>query len=312
MELIRSVSSLRVLAALDGAESFSAAADQLGMSQSAVSQHIAALEQQVGLPLVQRGTRPVDVTVAGRVLAAHASAVIARLESASLDLDELAGRHQRRLRVGGFPTALATFVPPALARLTRRMPDVSLSVVDDHLQGLVPRLLNRELDVAILFDDSRVRQLPGRPEGVELTPLFVDPYRLLVPRSHRLATSHPDPTLTDLADETWVGGGPASTWFQIVHSRCRAAGFEPRVGIASDDHLAVQAFVAAGLGVAVVPGLVASRRITGVEVRSLRGTTPAREISVARPDDPFRPVAAATMVALLQDVTAGGRARGAG
>ncbi|MET1133329.1 MAG: LysR family transcriptional regulator, partial [Aeromicrobium sp.] len=146
---MRSVSSLRVLAALDGADSFSAAADELGMSQSAVSQHIAALEQQVGLPLVQRGTRPVDVTVAGRVLAGHAAAVLARLEAAGLDLAELAGHHHRRLRVGGFPTALATFVPRALALLASQSPDVTFTVVDDHLQGLVPRLLNRELDVAL-------------------------------------------------------------------------------------------------------------------------------------------------------------------
>ncbi|SKB09112.1 LysR family transcriptional regulator [Aeromicrobium choanae] len=302
---MRSVSSLRVLAALDGADSFSAAADRLGMSQSAVSQHVAALEQQVGLPLVQRGTRPVDVTVAGRVLAGHATAVLARLEAAGLDLEELAGHHHRRLRVGGFPTALATFVPRALALLAIQSPDVTFTVVDDHLQGLVPRLLNRELDVALVFDDSVERRLPGLDDGVELTSLFLDPYRLLVPRSHRLAARKGALSLADLDQETWVGGGSASTWFQIVRGRCRAVGFEPRVGIASDDYLAVQAFVAAGLGIAVVPGLVASRRIAGVEVRMLQDPAPTREVMVACPVDPFRPAAATTMVALLRRVTAG-------
>lgn len=304
MELIRSVSSLRVLAALDGADSFSAAADDLGMSQSAVSQHIASLEQQVGLPLVQRGTRPVDVTVAGRVLAAHAHAVLARLDAAGLDLAELAGAHHRRLRVGGFPTALATFVPRALALLARRSPEVTFTVVEDHLQGLVPRLLNRELDVALVFDDASDPRLPGPAEGLELTPLFRDPYRLLLPRAHPLAGRDGVLALADLQSETWVGGGPASTWFQIVRGHCRAAGYEPRVGIASDDYLAVQAFVAAGLGVAVVPGLVASRRIAGVEVRVLHGPTPTREVLAACPVDPFRPAAATTMVELLRQVTA--------
>ncbi len=300
---MRSVPSLRVLAALSGAESFSAAADALGMSQSAVSQHVAALERHVGMTLVIRGTRPVDVTSAGRVLAGHAEALLARLEVAGLDVQELAGSHHRRLRLGGFPTALATFVPRALARMTQRFPETTLTIVDDHLQGLVPRLLNRELDVAVVFDDATEHGLPGEADGIEVTPLFADPYRLLLPRAHRLVDG-PDPSLADLAAETWVGGGPASTWFQIVRRRCSAAGFTPRVGIASDDYLAVQAFVAAGLGVAVVPGLVASRRIAGVEVRSLRGATPSREIAVACPIDPFRPRAATTMVELLTDVTA--------
>lgn len=301
---MRSVSSLRVLATLDGAESFSAAADLLGMSQSAVSQHIAALEQVVGLPLVHRGTRPVDVTVAGRVLATHAAAVMARLESAGLDLDELAGVHHRRLRIGGFPTALATFVPQALALLTKQLPDVTLTVVDDHLQGLLPRLLNRELDVALVFQDAHAPTLPAETDGIEVTPLFADPYRLLLPRRHHLTARDTSVALTDLAQDTWVGGAPGSTWFQIVRVQCRAEGFEPRVGISSDDYLAVQAFVAAGLGIAVVPGLVASRRIAGVEVRTLHGPTPTRDIAVACPVDPYRPQAATLMVRLLRQVTA--------
>lgn len=300
---MRSVPALRVLAALDGADSFSAAADALGMTQSAVSQHVASLERHVGLRLVERGTRPVDLTAAGRVLAGHAAAVGARLETAALDLAELAGSHHRRLRLGGFPTALATFVPPALSRVRQRCPEVRLSVLDDHAQGLLPRLLARELDVAVLFTDAAA---PGRGpawEGVEVTTLFRDAYRLLLPPDHRLVGASLV-ALADLAEETWVGGSRSSTWFEIVRGRCRAAGFDPRVGVSSDDHLAVQAMVAAGLGVAVVPGLVTARRIAAVEIRDLTDGAPARVIHVASQIDPYRSRVVSAAVEALVEVTA--------
>lgn len=303
MELIRLVPSIRVLSAVGRSDTFSAAATTLGMTQSAVSQHIATLEKQVGQSLVRRSTRPVELTRAGSVLAEHGDAVLARLDAAGLDLDEIGARSQRRLRMGGFPTALATFVPPALALLHRQQPEVSLVVVDDHVQGLLPRLLRRELDVAVVFDDVEAPSLPGLAEELTLTALFVDPYRLLVPRNHRWAREEQHPAFADLADETWIGGGPTSTWFQIVRRACVGAGFEPRVGLTSDDYLAVQSFVAAGLGVAMVPGLVASHRISGVQVRSLRGPTPRRNIVAACPAGPYRPAAATTMVALLEQVT---------
>jgi DNA-binding transcriptional LysR family regulator len=303
VELIRLVPSIRVLSVVGGSDSFSAAAASLGITQSAVSQHIATLERQVGQPLVHRSTRPVELTQAGSVLAEHGKAVLVRLDAAGLDLDEISARRHQRLRMGGFPTALATVVPRALALLHRQQPQVSLVVVDDHVQGLLPRLLRRELDVAVVFDDAVAPSLPNLADELSLTPLFGDPYRLLVPRSHRWAREERDPPYVDLPEQTWTGGGPASTWFQIVRRACAAAGFEPHVGLTSDDYLAVQAFVAAGLGVAMVPGLVASRRIAGVQVRSLRGPTPQRNIVAACPTGQFRPAAAVTMVALLEHVT---------
>lgn len=303
MELIRNVASLRVLGVLAGADSFSAAAAALGMSQSAVSQHVSSLERHVGLPLVHRDSRPIDLTPAGVLLAEHATAVTTRLEAAEEQLAELTGRYHRRLRLGGFPTSLATFVPRALGQLHARMPDVSLVVVDDHVQGLLPRLLRRELDVAVLFDDAGRPRLPELAAEIEVTALTTDPYRLLVPRSHRLADRARDPSLAELDGESWIGGGPGSTWFQIVRRACHAAGFEPDVTLTSDDHLAVQAFVAAGLGVAVVPGLVASRRIARVVARDLRGAVPTRDIVAARPAGRFVPEAATTMIDLLQQVT---------
>jgi DNA-binding transcriptional LysR family regulator len=297
VKLMKSALGLRALAALDEHGSFQAAAGSLGITQSAVSQHVAALERTAAMSLVLPRTRPVELTAAGRLLAAHGRAVVDRLSAAEHDLAELAEKDHARLRLGSFPTALATFVPPAIQRLRHRVPHLSLTVVDDHMQGLHARLDSRELDVAIVFggDDDQVTL----PEGFSLTPLLRDRYQLLLPRGHRLLGRHRPAAWRDLAEETWVGGGPSSVWFRPVRDACRDAGFEPRTGVISDDHLAVQAFVSAGLGIAMVPGLAAVRRISGVERIDVRGSMPSRQIGVAHVDDPFVPQAVTTIVDLL-------------
>ncbi|MEO5662701.1 MAG: LysR family transcriptional regulator [Nocardioides sp.] len=292
--LIGAVPRLRVLVAVEETGSFSAAATSLGISQPAVSQHISALERQVGSTLVLRGSRPVELSRAGVLLAAHGRALVARLEAAEHDLAEVLDRADRRLRLGSVPTALASFVPPAIARLRRELPDLALTVTDDHMQGLLPRLRDRELDLAVGFGlDERDHA------DLVVVPLFEDAYRVLLPTGHRLARATRDPTLADLKGETWVGGAARSTWFNVVRDACRARGFEPRVGVVSDDHVAIQAFVAAGLGVAVVPGLAAIRRFRGVTARDVRGPGPVRQLVVAHPRDDFLPHAATRMTEIL-------------
>ena len=134
--LIGQVRAIRVLREVAGQGSFSAAARSLGMTQSAVSQHVAALEREAGLPLVDRGTRPLELTEAGAVLVRHGRAMTAELDAAEQALAEISGRRAGRLRLGSFPTALTSFVPGALARLRDEHPDLVLTVVDDHMQGL--------------------------------------------------------------------------------------------------------------------------------------------------------------------------------
>jgi molybdate transport repressor ModE-like protein len=167
------VRRLRVLSKVAACGSFSAAADALQLTQSAVSQHVAALEREIGLPLVERGTRPGELTDAGHALTRHAAGVFARLDVAEQELEEIAGRRRGRLRLGSVPTALATFVPTAFRRFRRRHGDVTLTVVDDPLQRLVPRLEAGELDLAVIYEH------PSLPEiarlDLERTPLLDDP-----------------------------------------------------------------------------------------------------------------------------------------
>jgi len=302
--LIGHVRSVRVLCAVAESESFSAAARSLGLTQSGVSQHVATLEKVVGLPLVQRGSRPPELTEAGAALARHGRAVLAQLEGAEQVLGEIGQRRALRLRLGSFPTALLSFVGHALVRLRQRSPALALTVIDDHMQRLVPRLASGELDLALVYEHPALTD--EALQRLTRVALFDDPFRVLLPTGHPQARVDALSSVTALAGERWIGGRPGSSWFRIVQSACRSAGFEPRTALTTDDYRAVQAFVAAGLGVAVVPGLAAAHALPGIVVRDLV-TAPYRTISVARlADEPILPQAQ-LMTDLLVETTVGRR-----
>jgi len=292
------VRRLRVLSEVAAQGSFSAAAHALTLTQSAVSQHVAALEREVGLPLVERGTRPVQLTEAGFALVRHATGIFARIDGAEQELGEIAGRRHGRLRFGSFPTALATIVPPAFARFRRGHPDVTLTVVDDHLQRLIPRLESGELDLALIYDHEALPELAGR--DFRRTPLLDDVFRALLPAGHRLTRRRRPLELADLAGEAWIGGAPISAWYRIVGHACRRAGFAPQAAFASDDNVAIQALVAAGLGVAVLPGLAVVQPLPGIEVRTIASGAPVRHVSAARPRDGYHGPAVTEMLESLR------------
>jgi DNA-binding transcriptional LysR family regulator len=297
------VRRLRVVAEVADCGSFSSAADALGMTQSAVSQHISALERSVGQTIFDRTTRPPELSEAGVILVRHARAVLARLDTAEQELAALAGRRQGRLRLGAFPTALATFLPSVLARFKQRHPTVNLVLVDEHVPRLHHRLADGELDLAVTYDHPALPDLA--PAGLERVHLFDDPFRVLLPRGHSLARGGGALRLTDLAGEAWIGGSANSGWFRILRHTCRQAGFEPKVAMTSDDYIGLQAFVAAGLGVAVVPGLAATPAVPRIEVREVSSPTPVRRIWVARSADAYPSPAVQTMIDALTSMGPG-------
>jgi DNA-binding transcriptional LysR family regulator len=287
---------LRVLREVAVRGSFSAAAEALSFTQPAVSQQIAALEREAGTRLVERGVRPARLTEAGRALLAHAEAVLARLDAAQQELGEIAGLRRGRLRLAGFPTAVESLVPRAVARFSRRHPEVELTVLDDHGQGLVPRLARWELDLALIYEHEAL----GEP-GVELerTHLLEDRFDLVVPDGHPLA-GRASVALSELAGETWIGGAPDSAYGAIVLHSCRAAGFEPRFAFGSDAYNAVQAFVAVGLGIAVLPDLALTFLRPGLR-RVRLASPPVRQISAARLAASYRSAATASMLGVLNE-----------
>ena len=291
------VRRLHVLAAVNATGSFSAAGRALALTQSAVSQHIAALERAVGLTLVERGTRPVQLTDAGFALSRHATGILARLDAAEQELAEIAGRRHGRLRFGCFPTVLATLMPPAFARFRRQHPDVRLIVVDDHLHRLLPRLESGELDLAIVYDHEALPDVDAL--DLRRTPLLDDRFQAVLPEAHPLARRSAPLHLGDLRGESWIGGAPNSAWYRIVRHACARAGFTPDAAFASDDYIAVQALVAAGLGVSVIPGLAVAHPLPGVAVRPLASGAPTRRISAASLPGGYRGTALSAMIESL-------------
>ena len=135
-------------------QSFSRAAEELSLTQSAVSQQIAALEQQLGVSLMQRDRGGVRLTPAGERLLEHAAALADRVELAGIQLAELAAEEHQKLRVGAFPSALATLVPAAVARLASRMPQLDVRLREVRLAELPDGVRSGELHAAVCFQDA--------------------------------------------------------------------------------------------------------------------------------------------------------------
>ena len=154
------VKRLRILREVAQQGSFSAAADALYLSQSAVSQQIATLEREVGMQLLDRTREGPKLTDAGRVLVSHAEAAIARLDEAERELAAIAGLEGGELRLASFPSASATVLTEAVSIFHRRHPEVRLSVADAEPEESLPRLRAGELDLALTFDYPSVPKPP--------------------------------------------------------------------------------------------------------------------------------------------------------
>jgi DNA-binding transcriptional LysR family regulator len=174
---------------------------------------------------------------------------------------------------------------------------------------LVPRLHAGEVDLALIYEHDALAQL-GTGE-LDRTPLLDDVFQAVLPAGHPLARERRPVELRELRGDTWIGGAPNSPWYRITTDACRRAGFEPEAGFASDDYLAVQALVAAGLGVSVIPGLAVTHPLPGVEVRLLASGAPVRRICAARPRDGYNGPAVTAMIDCLKaaagSVTVGAR-----
>jgi DNA-binding transcriptional LysR family regulator len=292
------VRRMKVLREVASRGSFSAAAEALNFTQSAVSQHIAALERECGTQLVERGSRGVRLTDAGRVLVDHAEAILARIDSAEDDLAAIAGLRGGRLRLICFQSAGATLVPRAVAAFHERHPRVDLSMLEAEPDEAGARLKSGDADMALVYDHETTPGLLG-PE-LELTQLIDDRYDVILPTGHALADRR-RLSLAHFADDPWIASTSVSGCRRITESVCREAGFEPRVAFEADETLAAQALVAAGVGVTILPRLALTTIHPGVVARPLRDA-PVRNIQAARLEDAYCSPASEAMLQILRNV----------
>jgi DNA-binding transcriptional LysR family regulator len=290
---------LHVLCEVIGRGSFSAAAEALSYTQSAVSQSIARLEAETGTPLVIRDRRGVRPTAAGAMLVEHAEAIFAQVEAAESDLAAVLGVRAGRLRVASFPSAGATLMPLAVATFRERHPNVALTLAEGEPEEISPRLRAGEFDLALLFEFPGARERPGA--GLRSTTLLEDAMHVAMPADHPLAAKR-SLTLGDLRDEQWVQTSAASPCARHVVRSCLAAGFEPYVTFESDDYETIQGLVAAGVGVALIPRLALTRLHPEIVVRALAPRSPTRKVTAATMSGPGVAPAAKTMVRVLGEV----------
>ncbi len=301
------VGRLRVLKEVAYRGSFSAAAEALSYTQSAVSQQIAALEAEAGITLLERRARGVSLTAAGQTLVGHAEGILARLEAAEMALSAIAGLRGGRLRMASFPTAGATLMPVAIATFRSSFPDVELTLSEGEPEQVEPRLRAGELDLALLFEFAEETPLHDGARRVEL---LEDPMYLALPREHPLAGKE-KLRLEDLQAEAWVQTSRSSPCARHVIRCCHTAGFEPNVAFESDDYQTVQGLVAAGVGVALIPELALSVVREDIAIRALSPGPPVRQVIAAAPAGARLVPAAPAMLQILEQAATGYEALGA-
>ena len=273
---------LRAFHAVAEHGSFSAAALELGYAQSVVSHHVAALEREFGLTLLNRATRPVSPTDAGARLLRHAAAVLGNVAAAEDELRAIAGLKSGTLRLGAFLSACNSFVPSALARFEAAHPEVEIRVEQLEEPEALRRLRSGDLDVAVVW---RVwepsEQSENKPdEGFDQLHLGDDPYRVALPAAHRLARRR-TLQLADLAGERFnvpPAQGVTLPYRTMLDRLCADAGFEPDIGYVVQDVTVARAFVASGMSVALMPELTIPEPRPDVAVRPVRGIHPFRSL----------------------------------
>lgn len=260
------LSRLRVLVAVAREGSITAAAEALHYAQPSVSHQLAKLEAEVGVPLLQRMGRGIRLTDAGRLLVDRAESILEQVESVHAELDELAGLRTGRVRLAAFPSALATLVPLAAARVTAEHPGIELILREAEPPDALSALRNNDVDVALIFEHGDPPQRDRR--DTTMTSLLDEPLYMVTPADR--TWDGPRAELATYAGTRWIAG--CERCREHLIAACGRAGFSPVVEFETDDYVAVQALVAAGLGVSLLPGLtLLANRHPGVRLDRIPG-----------------------------------------
>jgi DNA-binding transcriptional LysR family regulator len=309
------VTRLRVLVAVARYGSVTAAARALNYAQPSVSHHLARLEAETGTKLIQRAGRGIRLTDAGRLLAERAAEVIGRLDAAENELAAYTGLRAGRLRLAAFPSALGTIVPAAAAMLRERQPSVDLRLTEAEPPEALRMLRAGYVDVALVFRyspdgpgaDGPDGPDPGAPKapaddedgGIDITEGLRE--RLLLDEQVHLVTSaqasaEPSAELSGYARHRWIAG--CDRCRANLLRQCALAGFTPKIAFTTDDYVAVQALVAADLGVSTLPALcLRAARHPGIRTVPLPGAH-RYVFAVRYGDPPDRPAVSMLMEVL--------------
>ena len=287
---------LRLLSELDRRGTITSAAAAQHLTPSAVSQQIAALSRELGVPLLERRGRSVSLTGQARVLLAHAETMEEQVEKTRAALASWSDGTTGQVRIGSLATGITSVVAPAIEQVRVERPGLELRVFEAEPEDVVARLDRGELDVAVAVD------FPGAPrrdsQRFHRVDLVVDIMDAAVSSGHPRADAD-SIDLADLADDDWVAAPQDDSCSQITLSACAASGFAPDVRHRCNGWDAVAALVAAGAGVALVPRLAYPLNREGLVLKPLLGEPAVRVLfALVRAGTQLDPGTAAVLAAL--------------
>lgn len=282
-------SHLRVFRAVVASGSFTAAAAELGISQPAVSQHVARLERSLGVCLLDRSGRAVRVTGPGEVVVRLADALAVRHQQAMRELSALVDPAGGELQVVAFPTAAGALLPVVVGALRETAPLARVRIIEAEPSAALAHLLRGDADLAVVYEYPRPGDEAPPGDGRLLRePLGCDSMAVAVPAGHALS-GLPRIPLAALREEQWATPRPSLCREALV-SACQQTGFRPAVVYETDNYQSMLGLVATGAGVAVVPRLVAAGGVPpNVSLRPLAGTWLRRTLATVLRVEAYRP-----------------------
>jgi DNA-binding transcriptional LysR family regulator len=290
---------LRLLHELHARGTIAAVADALRFTPSAVSQQLAVLEREAGLPLLERAGRGVRLTDAALVLVDHAGALLERAELAQADLAAAAGTVAGRGRIASFQSVAFHLAVPAMQTLSREAPGLRCELVEAEPEWSLPALSIGDVDL-VLADEWEHQPL-ARLDGLVREDLLRDPVHVVLPADHPALDRHEEGVpLAELQDEPWTSGHPGTAWKSMIERTCRELGdFEPDIRHRTNDAVLSLALVAGGRAVTLLPALVDPGSHPGIAVRPIAEGSVHRNILMAtRAADAERPSVQALLAAI--------------
>lgn len=289
---------LRSLVAVAEERHFTRAAAREHIAQPALSQQIRRLEDELGLPLVERSTRHVAITHAGELLVARARRIFAELEAAEAELLSLKGMDSGRVSVGTMHTMGPVDVSLVLAIFHERHPGVELTVREQSSEELAEMLRADELDLAFLSVTERIES-----HGLGLRQLVSEELVVLLPPAHPLAGRR-KLRIANLHDEEFISFRAGARLRELLFSAARTAGFQPRVRLESNESQRIRRLVSRGMGVAILPRSDAVAPGAEVSIAALVDPPLARDITLAWREGRRHPPAVTEFLALARSTFA--------
>lgn len=282
--------SLRAFVAVARAGGFSAAARAAATTQPSLSRRVQALEQQIGTRLVARSARGITLTRAGERFLVHAERALRAIEAGVTEVDELNEKPRGTVSLGVIPTVGAYVLPAIVAAFAAEHPNVRVSLREGFPHELEDLLARGELDLAVF-------NLPVRRGDLAARRLWTEDYILAVPPNHRLADSK-RVDLADVVDEPWVVI-PGTTATRALESACEAKGVEPRIAVETDGVESMRRLVARGIGIAMLPRLIAESHPSDVRAIDVGKGRIARQVAIVHRGEGYLTAAARAFRTLL-------------